>query len=289
MTPFEELYPFKSNFFEVDSLKLHYLDEGEGPVLLMLHGNPSWSFYYRNLIKALRGHYRIIAVDNIGHGLSDKPQDPDYYRLKNHISNVKGLLEHLKIDSFCMAVHDWGGPIGLGVAVDMPEKLERLIAFNSVCELDGKYPWQIKFCRVPFIGEKLVRHFNLFASMTATIAVGKKLSPEAKAGLLKPYDSYANRIGTYRFVMDIPFEMKHPTMETVKTIMSKIDLLKDKETLVCWGMKDICFTPAFLDGWKTQFPNHTVHTFPEAGHYVVEEESDAVIAAVMEFLKVPKS
>ncbi len=286
MPTFSELYPFQSNYITIGPHRYHYLDEGEGPVVLMLHGNPTWSFYYRDLVKALCGTHRVIVPDHMGCGYSDKPQDYDYC-LANHVANVKTLLAHLKIDSFAMVVHDWGGPIGLGVCVDMPEKLERIVVFNTTCELDGKYPWQIRMCRVPFVGEFAVRHFNLFARMAANIGMTEhKLDPDVRAGLLKPYDSYENRIATHRFVKDIPFQKDHPTLETGSEIMAKLDGLRNKPAMICWGMKDICFTPRFLVAWRKFYPNAVVHEFKKAGHYVVEDAIDEIRPLVTEFLAV---
>ena len=110
---FEDIYPFKSNFLNIDGIKYHYLDEGSGETIVMLHGNPTWSFYYRNLIIGLRDNYRIIVPDHIGCGMSDKPQDYSYH-LENHIKNLTIFLQTLNIPNLRLIVHDWGGPIGLG-------------------------------------------------------------------------------------------------------------------------------------------------------------------------------
>ena len=281
---FKKMYPFASNYLEVDGHRYHYLDEGEGPVLLMLHGNPTWSFYYRNLVKELKGSYRCIVPDHIGCGLSDKPQDYEY-RLANHVSNVQKLIEHLKLDSYTLVVHDWGGPIGLGVAAGAPDRVERLVVFNTSCELQADYPWQIKACRLPVLGPFSVRAFNAFARAAAALCcTRKKIDPDVRAGLLMPYDSWANRIATIRFVQDIPFEANHPTRATGQAIEAEFPKIKDKPAIVFWGMKDFCFTERFLDAWEKLLTNAEVHRFDDAGHYVVEDAHEDIMPLLKAFL-----
>ncbi|MBT3889925.1 MAG: alpha/beta fold hydrolase, partial [Planctomycetaceae bacterium] len=119
-------YPFQSNFMELDDgNRLHYVDEGSGPPVLMVHGNPTWSFYYRHLVQSLQDRYRAIAVDHVGCGLSSKPQRYPY-TLTQHIQNLTLLMEHLELDGVHLVVHDWGGPIGLGMAGKFPEKIRSL-------------------------------------------------------------------------------------------------------------------------------------------------------------------
>ena len=131
----KDLYPFESNFLELeDGLKMHYIDEGEGEVLLMLHGNPTWSFYYRNLIQSFQKKYRCIAPDHIGCGLSDKPQDYNY-TLSTHIDNLEQLVNSLGLKDITLVMHDWGGSIGMGLAVRQPKLIKRLIIFNTAAFL----------------------------------------------------------------------------------------------------------------------------------------------------------
>ncbi len=282
---FEELYPFKSHYLDINGLKYHYLDEGDGPVIVMLHGNPTWSFYYRNLAIALRGKYRVIVPDHIGCGYSDKPQDYPY-RLKNHVDNLNTLIAHLNIQKLSMFFHDWGGLIGLGYATDNPEKIERIVVFNSSPSLTKKFPFLILLCRIPILGNLAVRGMNYFAVAATHLACKKreKMTPEIKAGYLKPYNNYANRIATLRFVEDIPFTKKHPTWKTAKSIQAKLDKLQNKPMLICWGMLDFCFTEHFLHLFREKFPNATVHEFDDAGHYVVEDAIDEILPLVQDFM-----
>ncbi len=282
---FEKLYPFKSHYLDINGLNYHYLDEGNGPVIVMLHGNPTWSFYYRNLVVALRKNYRVIVPDHIGCGFSDKPQDYPY-QLNNHVDNLKTLLTHLNIEKLTMFVHDWGGPIGLGYAVDNPEKIEKMVVFNSSPSLTKKFPFLILLCRIPLLGNLMVRGMNYFAVAATYLACKKreKMTPEVKAGYLKPYDSYENRIATLRFVEDIPFTKKHPTWSTAESIQSKLSVIENKPMLICWGMQDFCFTEHFLHLFQERFSNATVHKFDDAGHYIVEDAIDQILPLVKDFL-----
>ena len=155
------LYPFNSRQFTVGSHRLHYLDEGQGPPLLLVHGNPTWSFYWRDLIAALRPQFRVIAIDHLGCGMSDKPQDYPY-RLQNHIDNLSRLVEHLELRELTLVAHDWGGPIGLGAALEMPKRFARFVILNSAAFRSPHIPWQIRLARTPLLGTVANRGLNLF-------------------------------------------------------------------------------------------------------------------------------
>ena len=259
---FNQIYPFESHYFDIDGLRYHYLDEGDKdkPVLIMLHGNPTWSFYYRNLILALRDNYRVIVPDHIGCGFSDKPQDYDY-QYENHVKNVRRFVESLNLDTYSLIMHDWGGPIGYGLAVDAPEKVNKMLIFNTTCNLAVNYPWRIKMCRIPLFGSLIIRGFNYF-TYGATVMACKdrsKMTPAVKAGYLMPYNNWANRIANHRFVENIPLSKDHPTYQFGAPIIAKLDSLKNKPVMICWGDRDFCFTESFLQDLKVQFPAAEVH------------------------------
>ena len=158
------LYPFTSHFIEVDGHRLHYLDEGprDAPVWLCLHGNPTWSFYWRSMILAFRDRYRMIALDHLGCGLSDKPQDWPY-RLDGHIRNVQAFATALDLRGITLAVHDWGGAIGCGFAVREPDRVARLVITNTAAFPSPRIPLRIAVCRIPGFGALAVRGLNGFA------------------------------------------------------------------------------------------------------------------------------
>ncbi len=285
MVPFQDLYPFRSHFLTRSGLKYHYVDEGAGDPLVMLHGNPTWSFYYRTLIAALSPTYRVVAPDHMGCGFSDKPQDY-VYTLKQHITNLEALLDHLKLERITLFVHDWGGPIGMGYALRRPERVKRFVVFNTAAFPASRIPFRINLCKLPGFGALAVRALNAFAGLAPAMASAKpeRLTPAVKAGYLAPYDSYANRIALLRFVQDIPMHPSHPTYKLVDEIGHGLSLFTDHPMLIIWGAQDWCFTTDFLKEWQARFPKAEMHLVPDAGHYVVEDAHERIVPWVREFL-----
>ena len=170
-------YPFIPKKISVNGHALSYIDEGQGSTLVMLHGNPTWSFYYRNLVSLLRNKYRIIVPDHMGCGFSDKPQDYPYL-LENHIDNVERLLTELSIDEFSLVVHDWGGAIGMGLASRRPDRIKTITVMNTAAFTSQRIPLRISICRIPILGDIPIRGFNGFAKGALSMAVTKKMRPE---------------------------------------------------------------------------------------------------------------
>jgi haloalkane dehalogenase len=284
--PFRDLYPFESRYIQLDSHRLHYLDEGQGETLLMLHGNPTWSFYYRNLIKGLRNQFRCVVPDHMGCGLSDKPQDYNY-TLSQHIDNLEKLIDHLNLDNITLVVHDWGGSIGMGYAVRHPEKIKRLVIFNTAAFLADRIPFSINLCRNSIIGPLAILKFNLFAKCGVSWAskVSGRMTSQVRKGYLAPYNSPENRIANLRFVQDIPMTPDVPSYPVVEHIESQLGYFRDRPALIVWGMQDFCFNDYFLDRWKNYLPDAEVHEVPEAGHYVVEDSDEQIIPWMVQFLR----
>ncbi len=284
--PFRDLYPFESRFIELGPHRMHYLDEGQGETLLMLHGNPTWSFYYRNLVKGLRSQYRCVVPDHIGCGLSDKPQEYNY-TLSQHIDNLAALVDHLNLDHLTLVMHDWGGSIGMGLAVRAPEKIKRLIFFNTAAFIADRIPFSINLCRYPIIGPLAILKFNLFARMATSWACKQtnRMVGKVRKGYLAPYNSPQNRIANLRFVQDIPLTPDIPSYPVVEHIESQLGYFRDRPAMIIWGMQDFCFTEYFLDRWKKYFPNAEVHEVEQAGHYVVEDADEEIIPWMIQFLR----
>lgn len=280
-----EFYPFESNFFDFDGRRMHYVDEGKGPAVVMLHGNPTWSFYYRDLIKGLRDAYRVVVPDHIGCGLSDKPQVYDY-TLATHVDNLERLVDHLKLSDLTLAVHDWGGAIGFGLAARRPELIRGFVVFNTAA-FTGPCPWRIRICGLPLLGEVLVRGLNAFARGATHLACARRerMTSSVRRGYLLPYNSYANRIATLRFIRDIPLTPSVPSHPVVKQIEASLVHLADRPMLILWGAKDFCFNAWYLDQWKARFPGAAVHRFDDAGHYVVEDAHERIVPLMREFLQ----
>jgi haloalkane dehalogenase len=290
MVTLEAEYPFKSNFLNLNGLKYHYLDEGLGKPVLMLHGNPSWSFYYRNLVKALSPNYRCIVPDHIGCGFSDKPDDKDYdYTLTQRVDDLEKLIEHLGIkEKIVLVLHDWGGMIGMAWATRHSEMVERLIILNTAAfhlPKEKPFPLALKICRDTVLGALLVRGFNAFSF--AASFVGCKSHPMAPA-LRKlyrlPYNSWKNRIATLRFVQDIPLKKGDRNYDLVTSVSEGLKQFSKLPVMILWSEKDFVFDRHFLDEWHRRFPEAEVHSWPDAGHYVLEDMEEEVIPLIKKFL-----
>jgi haloalkane dehalogenase len=280
------LYPFQSHEIRLDGWRYHYIDEGGGEPLLLVHGNPTWSFYWREIVKALRPQYRLIAPDHIGCGLSDKPQAYPY-RLEQHIVNLRRLVEQLDLRGITLLAHDWGGAIGLGAATQMPERFARFVLFNTAAFRSKRCPWRIRVCRTPLAGQLAVQGLNAFARAALTMAVEHRdrMTQTVRNGFLAPYDTWANRIGTHRFVLDIPLSAAHPSYETLAKVEAGLSQFREHPVMLIWGMRDWCFTSHFLERFRAEFfPQAVVREIPDAGHYVVEDAYERIVPWLQEFL-----
>ena len=287
----KDLYPFSGKYLELrGGLRLHYLDEGSGEPVVMLHGNPSWSFYYRNLALALKDSRRVIVPDHIGCGLSDKPGDDRYeYTLGNRVEDLETLLESLGVkEKVTLVVHDWGGMIGFAWAARHPERVKKLVVLNTgafFLPASKPFPLPLLLCRTP-LGALLIRGFNAFARGAAWVGCKRRrMGPELRRAFTAPYDSWATRIATLRFVEDIPLREGDKAWALVGETQEKLALLADKPMLVCWGLQDFVFDAHFLREWKRRFPKAEVREFPDCGHYILEDAAGEVIPLAKKFIQ----
>jgi cis-3-alkyl-4-acyloxetan-2-one decarboxylase len=286
-----ELYPFAGRYFERNGLRLHYLDEGAGEPVVMLHGNPTWSFYYRHLVLGLRNRYRCVAPDHIGCGRSDKPPPKRYdYSLPSRVDDLEALLDHLHIHaSTTLVLHDWGGMIGMTYAARHPERIKRLVVLNTAAfhlPAGKRLPWALRLGRNTSMGGWLIRRLNLFCRTVARIGVQRqKLSPAVRAAYLAPYDSWANRIAVLRFVQGIPVAPGDADYELVGNVERSLAQFRSTPALICWGLKDVVFDADFLAQWQQHLPQAEVHRFEDAGHYVLEDAGEEIVACIRSFLE----
>jgi pimeloyl-ACP methyl ester carboxylesterase len=278
-----QVYPFTSHFLQLESNNLHYIDEGSGQPILMLHGNPTWSFYYRNLIQTFKSKFRTIVPDHIGCGFSDKPQDYDY-TLENHIQNTYKLIRFLDLKKIILIVHDWGGAIGFGLVTRYPELFDKIVILNTAAFTSQHIPHRINLLRQGKLGEWLTRKLNLFAWPATFMTTTKPLSKSIKEGYLLPYDSWSNRVAVARFVQDIPLEETHVSYKTLLEIEEKLTSLNHPK-LILWGGKDFCFDQHFFEKWVRLFPDADAHWFANAGHYVLEDALDETSLKIWDFIK----
>lgn len=291
LTPFSSLYPFESHWLDLDGLRYHYVDEGEGEPVVCVHGNPTWSLYFREVIKSLRLSHRILAADHIGCGLSDKPTDACYpYRLPRRIDDFDKFLDRLGLrENVTFVLHDWGGMIGLGAALRRPQRIGRVVLLNTAGFLmpPGKrLPLRLRAARdLGPLAALLVRGFNAFSVGATHLATKKGLPRAVRAAYRAPYGNWADRIATLRFVQDIPFGPRHPSYESAKWVDEHVHLLRAVPVLICWGEGDFVFDRHFLNEWRRRLPQAEVHTFPDAGHYCLEDAGDRIIPLMRDFLQ----
>ncbi|MCH7685747.1 MAG: alpha/beta fold hydrolase [Planctomycetes bacterium] len=282
---FEEEYPFPSHFLDLDGVRYHYVDEGRGEPLLMVHGNPTWSFAWRNFIKDLSKDYRVLAVDHVGCGFSDKPQNYPY-TLQQHVLNLSRFVESLDLKSITLFAHDWGGAIGMGAAVRLSDRFSRFVLMNTAAFRSTQIPFRIAVCRIPLLGTIAIRGLNLFARAAFRMAVEhrERITPAVRAGYLAPYNNWKNRIAVLRFVQDIPMKASHRSYETLMSIEEGLERLRQTPMLLVWGMQDWCFHTSYLQEFQQRFPNAETFEIPDAGHYLFEDAHERIIPRVREFL-----
>jgi len=278
-------YNFTSHYLTLPHGRLHYLDEGQGRAVVMVHGNPTWSYYYRNLVKRLSHRCRVVVPDHMGCGLSDKPDEYDYI-LENHIANLLALLEHLNIAQTSMVVHDWGGPIGIGAAADDGIEIDKLAILNTAAFRATRIPLRIRICRWPLIGKILVQGMNGFAVAATFMAVAKRMSRETVEGYLYPYDNWSHRQAIYEFVRDIPLHPSHRSYAALVRIEKSLAQIREKNIPVgvFWGGRDFCFDDYYFGQWKKHLPLAQYRYFEEWGHYLLEDGRGTIEPIIEDFL-----
>lgn len=272
-------YPFESHWFERNGSLMHYLDEGEGLPVIMFHGNPTWSFLYRKVIKQLGGVCRSIALDYPGFGLSDHP--PSYgYTPKEHAEWVNALIDHLALERFVPVVQDWGGPIGLSIAANRPDTVAGLVICNTASwPADQVLPRIFSAVFGGPIGKYLILRYNFFVKRIAPFS-GALKSSEVFRAYTDPFPTPTSRMGTYVFPREIV-----KSAEWLASIESKLDLLADKPVELVWAMKDLAFgNEETIARWHSYFPDAPVDRIPEAGHFLQEESPDRVAAGIRRLL-----
>ena len=288
---FAHLYPFRSHYLDRQGLAYHYLDEGRGEPLVMVHGNPTWSFYFRRLVSAFRHSHRVIVPDHMGCGLSAKPSPRQYgFRLQDRVDDLTALLDSLTLDRpVTLILHDWGGMIGLAWAVAHPDQVRRVVITNTAGFFPpgGKpIPLRLKLIRAanPLM-ERLVLRLNLFAGAAIHMAPRRRLAPEVKAGLLAPYDRPRHRWATLKFVQDIPLSPDDPSGAIVAQVDRHLESLGRRPVLLLWGAHDFVFDLDYFNAWRRRLPGAEAYLFEEAGHYLFEDAADQCIARIKDFLR----
>ncbi|MCA9772723.1 MAG: alpha/beta fold hydrolase [Myxococcales bacterium] len=285
----ESLYPFTSHWREIEGLPVHYIDEGEGEPILFFHGNPTWSFLYRDVIRGLRDRFRCIAVDYPGMGMSGKPRDhghPTYgFTPREHSRVIEGLVRALDLKNLTVMVQDWGGPIGLGVAVRNPERIARLVIGNT-------WAWPVQgFRDIEFFSKSLggplghyaILRWNLFVRRLLPAGVAKRraerMTPEVMAAYEAPYPTREDRLPTAVFPREILGSRQY-----LAEVEQGLPRLADRPVLIVWGDKDLAFKKRELDRWRGIFPQATVRILEGAGHFIQEDAPEEIVEAITKFM-----
>ncbi len=268
-------YPFKSNFIQLPMGKMHYVDEGTGEPVIMVHGNPGWSFEFRNVIKGLGENFRCVVPDHIGFGLSDKPSGWDY-RPQSHAANFERLMNHLSLTNLTLLVNDWGGPIALSYAIKYPDKIKRIVILNT-------WLWDVSrekhfrrfssFMGGP-LGRFLIRNFNFFGKVVVKKAMGNPvgLSKNIHAHYYKHLRKPEDRKGCYVFPKEII-----ASADWLATLWKQHERIRQIPATIIWGMKDIAFREKDLEYWRAHWPEAEVIKLPQAGHFPQEEAPEIII------------
>lgn len=277
-------YPFASHWLDVPGAKMHYVDEGSGPPILLVHGTPGWSFEYRELIRQLSKRHRCIAPDMIGFGLSDKPADWRY-TLENHTEGLRQLLAHLKIDRYDLVVHDFAGPVALPLALEQPERIKRLVMMNTwmwPLTIDEEFAKQ-----KGMVGTAPMRWLYLYANFSARMMVkmswGKhqKLTPLRHKHFLAAFPNAASRHGTYGFL-----RATIDRDDYLESLWAKRGQLAKIPKLLLWGMADTFVGAVHLKRWRETFPEMPVEELANVGHFPHDEAPELVVPKVDAFLAV---
>ncbi len=281
------LYPFEPKTFDCGPGGMSYVNEGPrvDEAVLLVHGNPTWSFHFRELIGQLvKAGRRCVAPDHLGMGLSDKPADYPYC-LESHIANLTKLVASLGLRRVDLVVHDWGGAIGFGWAVRHPEPVGRIVMMNTAAFPAPRMPLRIRLCRTPWIGEALIRGFNGFAGMATWMTMKRRrLTPEVKRGYVFPYDSWGNRVAVAGFVADIPMGPEHPTLKVLEEMAAGLGQFRNRPIRIIWGGADFCFNDWFFRRWQQIYPDAEAQHLADVGHYVLEDAGDEVMPEIVRFL-----
>lgn len=275
-------YPFAPHYFHVNGQQVHYIDEGKGDVLLFVHGTPSWSFDFRHIIQKLKTQYRCIAIDHIGFGLSSKPEQYDYSTI-NHSHTLEKFIAELNLTNINLVVHDFGGPIGLHFAETHPEKIKKIIVFNSWLWSSKSDPAYLKLRKIlkspllPFLYKQL--NFSPRFILPASFG-NKKLKKGLRSQYTKPFSKPSERNGTLAFAKSLLNDQ-----DWFEELWKNKTALSQKPILFIWGMLDKIITPQYLEKFTASFTNNTICKIETAGHFPQEEEPEITCKAIAEFLK----
>ncbi|GAB2944866.1 alpha/beta fold hydrolase [Hymenobacter coalescens] len=275
-------YPFASHYLTTPAGRLHYVDEGQGEAVVFVHGTPTWSWLYRRQIRALAPHYRCVAADNLGFGLSDKPADWDYHP-RRHAENLRRLLDHLGLGRITLVVHDFGGPVGLGFAAEHPERVQRLVVLNTWLWDASAHPQARQADRLlhSWLGRWLYLGLNFSPRVLLRQGFGDKrvLTPALHQHYLQPFARRADRHGPLRLG-----QWLLRASDWYEARRQELPVLVGKPALLVWGRQDPFLTEADLGHWQQLLPQAQM-VLLDCGHFIPEERPAELTQALLTFLR----
>jgi pimeloyl-ACP methyl ester carboxylesterase len=300
---FDGTWPYEARWFDTDDGRMHYVDEGprDSRPVVLVHGNPTWGYLYRNFIPPLveAGH-RAIVPDHLGFGRSDKPADPELYRVPRHARRLDALLESLELNGATVVPQDWGGPIGLYWATRHPERVDGLFVLNTYAHgwkpealPPGKdkvpLPLPLRLFRTPGIGELMVKGLDAFKRgflFGQGVVHRDRLTPTVKRAYRDVHQGWSERTAILVFPREIPVTGEGPVVamnaETEELLKQNF---RSKPVHIVWAMKDPAFLPQYLDAlWLDTFPDAQVTKLDDAGHYLQEDAHERITPELVRFV-----
>ncbi|MEZ5572221.1 MAG: alpha/beta fold hydrolase [Halioglobus sp.] len=293
-------WPYEPQWFATPQGRIHYIDEGprNGATVVMVHGNPTWAYLYRRFIRAITDNgYRAIALDHLGFGRSDKPDDARYYAIPSHADRCEALLESLDLHDVTLVVQDWGGPIGLPWAARHPERVSALFILNTFFQRPVStvpLPFLLHLFRTPGVGELMVKGMHAFVRgflFRAGLNHPDRLTDSDRAAYLAPHPNWSSRTGILAFPRQIPSGPEGIISDFVAAENEQlVAAFADRPVKIVWPMKDVAFTAATLDGmWLQHFPKAEVVRIADAGHFIQEDAHEMVIPELLDFIAATRS
>jgi len=282
-------FPFAPHYHSINGFDMHYVDEGNGEPVVMLHGDPTWSYLYRQFIPALAPHHRCIVPDSMGMGKSGVPLEPFPYRLHHHIANLEALLLHLDVQNITLVVHDWGGPVGLGFAVRHLQRIKRLVLLNTWAFAPwpgGLFPRLLEIIRSER-GENFVLKKNAYLepALLGTTHHTEKLTPSVMEAYKAPYPTPETRTALLCWSRDIPVQESDASYAEMKRIELGLPQFSKTPTLIIWGMKDPVLPASVLRLWQGIYPQAITHEIEDASHFLQEDAPERIVGYIEAFLQ----
>lgn len=273
-------YPYTPNYLEWNGLRMHYLDEGQGEPVVLFHGEPTWSFLYRkvldNLVAAGR---RVIAPDYFGFGRSDKPTDPDFYTYDRHVASMKDLMDHLDVDAATAVVQDWGGPIGLRVATEMPRRFGRITIMNTGLYA-GRAPSDFFMAWRSFVEQNP----DLPVGMIMRNAAIETWDEAVFDAYQAPYPAADHKVGAHRFPLIVPIAPEDPGASEMAEVLTALSAW-DRPAQVLFSTSDPVFSPKVGQRFVDAIPGASgLETIDGAGHFLQEDQGEEVGKHIAAFL-----